>query len=386
MNWRSIFQRELRQLFITDRRRGGTLFGASLAYLLLFGILYSTHTVTGMPLVIFDEDQTQFSRSLTQDFTDSERFQIVDYVTTQAALEDALHKKTACAAIHIPKEFSKEAKSGHTATVLLMADGSNLILINTITTAAQEIVAAFVRETGARLAETNSMQLPAMAVHRIAPIDCTLRVLNNPTQSYLYFFVLGLAMAAFQQGILMSVGTSIQSEYQHPEELKHAHPLAILTGKLLPYLLSSALAFFVTIAVTVSLFDFPDKATLGSLFCLSEAFIIAAVGLGTLLSSVCNSELTLNRILIAYTVPSFVLSGYTWPREAMDSTTYILSCVIPFSYFANPLRDLLLAGHSPVLYRDSLILLCMGMLFIGIAVPFYNQKMNLWPSHRIKSS
>lgn len=35
-----------------------------------------------------------------------------------------------------------------------------------------------------------------MLKKRISPVETTLRVLNNPTQSYMMFFVTGLAMAA----------------------------------------------------------------------------------------------------------------------------------------------------------------------------------------------
>lgn len=211
MSWWHIFTREIKQMFITDRRRAIFLFGASLAYLILFSLLYGTHTVKAIPLVIYDEDQTQFSRSLIQAFDDSERFQIVSYVTAQDDMENALHEKAAYAALHIPQKFTQDAKSARSSTILVLADGSNIIITNTITSSAQEIIAAFSRETGAKLTEINNGQLPSIAFNKAGPIDFRLRVLNNPTQSYLSFFVLGLSMAAFQQGIFLAVGASILS-------------------------------------------------------------------------------------------------------------------------------------------------------------------------------
>lgn len=371
MSWWHIFTREIKQMFITDRRRAIFLFGASLAYLILFGLLYGTHTVKAIPLVIYDEDQTQFSRSLIQAFDDSERFQIVSYVTTQDEMENELREKEAYAALDIPQKFTQDTKSAHSSTVLLLADGSNIIITNTITSSAQEIIAAFSRETGTRLTEINNGQLPSMAFNRAGPIDFHLRVLNNPTQSYLSFFVLGLSMAAFQQGIFLAVGASILSEYQNPAELKNAHPLGIMTGKLFPYWISASLAFFITVIVAIYFFEIPGKASMISLFFLSAAFIFAAIGFSAFIASICNNELTFTRISIAYTVPAFVLSGYTWPQEAMDTVGKIISYTFPLSYFSNTFRELMIAGYSPVLYRNIFILFLFGLVLTSIAMLCY---------------
>lgn len=374
MNWRQICKREIGQLFITDRRRAVFLFGASLAYLILFSLLYSTHTIKAVPLIICDEDQTQFSRTLIQAFDDSERFQIIDYVSTQTEMEQALQEKEGYAAVHIPRKFTQDAKAGRSSTVLLMADGANILIANTVTTAAQEIIAAFSQETGTRLTETNTGQMPAMAENKTAPAEFRLRVLNNPTQSYLYFFVLGLSMAAFQQGIFLAIGASVQHEYRHPEELSQSHPLSIMAGKLLPYWISGTLTFFLTISAAIYFFNIPGRASLPSLLLLSSTFIFAAVSLGAFLASLCHSELTFTRLSIAYTVPAFVLSGYTWPLEAMDRAGRIISYTFPLSYFSNTLRELMLAGYSPVLYQNSMILFLLGTSLFSMTTMCYSHR------------
>ncbi|VBB04983.1 Hypothetical protein LUCI_0189 [Lucifera butyrica] len=371
MNWRHIIKRELRQMFITDRRRAVFLFGASLAYLILFSLLYGPHVVNSVPLVIYDEDQTQFSRELIQEFYDSEKFQIVSYVTTQEDMERELREKKAYAAVHIPRIFAQDAKSGMSSTVLVMVNGSNIIITNTVTAAAQEIVAAFTKETGTGLTETNYGQLPAPAMNKTGPVALRFRVLNNPTQDYLGFFVMGLSMAAFQQGVFLPVGASLHSEFRYPEELGNAGFLQIMAGKLFPYWLSAISAFFITIAAAVHIFGIPVKASIPDLFLLSSTFIFAAVAFGSFLASICNTELTFTRASIIYTVPAFVVSGYSFPQESMDLIGKTASSLFPLSYFNNTLRDLMLAGYSPFLYRNSLILLLMGITLIVLATVCY---------------
>ena len=374
MSWLQIWKQELHQMFIADRKRAIFIFGAPLAYLLLFSLLYGTHTIKAVPLVVYDEDQTQFSRTLIQALDDSERFRIIDYAASQESMEQNLRDKAAYAAVHIPNKFAQDAKSGRSATVLLLADGANILITNTVTTAVQEIVAGFAKETGAKLVGTNTGQMLAMAANKTAPVELRLRVLNNPTQSYLSFFVLGLAMAALQQGIFLAVGAGIHHAYQQPGEGRHSRPWTLLL-KLFPYWVSGTLAFFITIIASVQLFGIPGKAAMLSLLPPALTFAFAAVAFSAFLASVCNTKLIFTRLSIAYTVPAFVLSGYTWPLEAMDRVGAVLSHTFPLSYLSNVVRELMLAGYSPLLYRNSLILLAMGVVFGALATVCYGRKL-----------
>jgi ABC-2 type transport system permease protein len=375
MNLWRICKLELRQLFIEDKRRAIFLFGASLAYLLLFGLLYSTHVVNEVPLVIYDEDQTQFSRSLLQSFDDSEKFKIISYAASEEEMENSLRQKDAYAAIHIPNKFAQNAKLQLSSPVLLIANGSNILIANAVTSAAQEIIADFAGGTGTKLTETAG-QLPDMAAHKTAPIQFRLRVLNNPTQSYLYFFSIGLALAAFQQGVFLSAGASLFA-YREQSHLKHTNIWATYAMKLLPYWILGTLAFLLTLLAAVNLFAIPCKAPASSFVLLSAAFIYAAIGLCALITSLSSNEVAFTRVAVVYTVPAFVLSGYTWPQQSMDTFTQTLSYTFPLSYFSSTVRELMLAGHSPSLYPNSWILLLMGTIFLGIAALVFNYRNKL---------
>ena len=47
-----------------------------------------------------------------------------------------------------------------------------------------------------------------------------LRVLYNATHGYMFFFLIGLAMVAFQQGSVFAVGASSLYEVEHPEAMQ----------------------------------------------------------------------------------------------------------------------------------------------------------------------
>ena len=365
-----LFVREIKLIFWKDPRRSLFLFGASVTYLVLFSLLYGPAVVKQVPIVICDEDQSAFSRSLIQAFDDSERFQIVGYPVNQDAAEEYLQQKTAYGAVFIPAKFAQNVKAGMGSNVLVMINGANLLFTNTISTAGQEIVMSFSHSAGVQLMEAGGL-LPIQAINRTGPLDFELRVQNNPTLSYLEFFIIGLALAAFQQGLFLSTGASTAGERLSSEQIRQTSALHFFLGKLLPYLLCGIAAFALTIYLAVHLFPIPFKGDWGSLLLLAVAFSLTAISFSALVGLLCRDEVLFTRLSLVYTVLAFVFSGHIWPQSAMDGFSQGLSYVFPLYYFADTVRDLLLTGYSPFYFRNLGILLLMAVLFLTISVAIY---------------
>jgi ABC-2 type transport system permease protein len=373
MNWRQIMKRELKQIFVTDPRRAFFVLGSTLVYLVLFSMLYGTHIVKNVPLVIYDEDQSRLSRELIQAFDDSERFRIVGYVSDEAEMEQYLREKEAFGAVHIPAKFSQRIKTGMATPVLVIANGANLVIANPIMTESQDLVTAFSRANGASLLETAG--LPSDASQRLAgPISYRLRTLNNPALNYQDYFVLGLAMAAFLEGIFLAIGASIIGERQAPGELAGSSVGQVLVGKLLPYWLCSLVAFSTMVAISVEVFDIPCKGSYFDLLLLAAAFSLVIIGMGVVVALFCDSEVTFNKIGLIYAVPSFILSGHIWPQLAMDAITRTLAFAFPLFYFADAVRDTMVAGQSPLLYSNVAVLSLMGTVLLTVSALVYRRR------------
>ncbi|MGL6016830.1 MAG: hypothetical protein ACRCZU_12280, partial [Selenomonadaceae bacterium] len=103
MNMWQRLRREFFRIFIADRRRGIFIIGASLAYLILFSLLYANHVINRVPLLICDEDQSALSHKLVQAFYDSEKFQIRHWDASPEDMEAALREREVYAALYIPQ-------------------------------------------------------------------------------------------------------------------------------------------------------------------------------------------------------------------------------------------------------------------------------------------
>lgn len=374
MNFWQIFKRELHQLFIKDAKRAFYLFGASALYVVLFGLLYMTGVVNYVPMVVYDQDQTQLSRALIHAFEDSDRYEVVAYVTTQEEMDRYLKDNTAQAALAIPPDFAGDIKQGRASQILLEANGSNIVIANTVMSSAQEIMMTFSGSIGKGLVEATG-QLPDPSLNKVAPIDFRLMVLNNPILSYLDFFVLGVAMAALQQGILLAVGASMTNE--HFEELRGTHPFTMLFGKLAPYWIGGVLSFFLALFIAHQGFGIPWRGNLLNLAILGAVFSFAAVAMASLMAVLCKDEVAFTQMSLAYTVPAFIYSGYAWPVHSMDGFSTVVSYLFPITYIAGNVRDLMLAGYAPMLNYGVFTLLAAGIVLFGAALRIYSRKIQL---------
>lgn len=217
MGFIALIRRELANAFLHDARRAIFLFGAVTAYLILFGILYYPGVVKEIPTVVCDEEHTAYSRLLTRQVDDDERLGLVRVVADEGEARDMLRRKEVYAAVIIPADFSHDILNGRSAKVLFMLNGANIITTNIATTAGNDIVNTFNTRFAARQAALRTSGDEQMLKKRISPVETTLRVLNNPTQSYMMFFVTGLAMAAMQQGFFLAIGAAVQCDFRNPE-------------------------------------------------------------------------------------------------------------------------------------------------------------------------
>lgn len=361
----SLIRRELANAFLHDARRAIFLFGAATAYLILFGILYYPGVVKEIPTVVCDEEHTAYSRFLTRQVDDDERLGLVRVVADEGEARDMLRRKEVYAAVIIPADFSHDILNGRSAKVLFMLNGANIITTNIATTAGNDIVNTFNTRFAARQAALRTSGDEQMLKKRISPVETTLRVLNNPTQSYMMFFMVGLAMAAMQQGIFLAVGAAVQGDFKDTEGLKGAPKAAVLVVKVAVYWLLSVLSFALVCVISYGL-GIPDRTSVTALLTLASAFSFAAVSLGLFASSLFHNELQFVRASIMYTVPAFIFGGYTWPLEAMDPVTQVVAQAFPMAWMSNAVRELFLSGHLATLSHNLTALTVMGVIFLSL--------------------
>ena len=375
-------------LAVHDPRRLVFLFGAAVAYLIVFGLLYVPNLVKDVPCVIYDAENSHFSRELVRDIESSDSLKAVVFVTSEEEMQHALDTKQAYAAIEIPADFSKKVKTGQGADVLYMANGANIILTNITSSAMQDILADFSDRAAAERTALRTDGDEELLSHMIAPVHVHLRVLYNTTQGYMFFFLLGLAMVAFQQGIFFAVGAAVDGEYEQAQAGVHDwrdSSLLLLAAKFSLYWCLAMLSYLLVVLLVQEVFEIPLKAPLGTLLTLAAVFITAAIAFGVFFSAIFNREMEFVRAIIMYPVPAFIFSGYTWPQESMPFWLQQAAGLFPLSWFSNTVREIFLADHSPRLAADCQALTILAVVFMSLGALIFCLKMRRYRRLGIRS-
>jgi len=67
-------------------------------------------------------------------------------------------------------------------------------------------------------------------------------------------------------------------------------------------------------------------------------------------------------------LPAFLLSGFVFPRESMPMIIYLISLLIPATYYLEILRGIILRGAGIMaLWDEALVLLGFGLLFMVVS-------------------
>ena len=142
----------------------------------------------------------------------------------------------------------------------------------------------------------------------------------------------------------------------------------ILLGKLIPYFLLGMGGMTLSTAMGVWLFGVPFRGSFAVLLIVSALFMLTALGMGLLISTVARSQFVAGQIaIIVAFLPAFILSGFIFDISSMPFVVRLITHIIPARYFVSSLQSLFLAGTVwPVVLTDGGALLLMALLFLGL--------------------
>jgi len=143
----------------------------------------------------------------------------------------------------------------------------------------------------------------------------------------------------------------------------------ITLGKLLPYFVLGMGGMLMSVAMALWLFDVPLRGSFWVLMAASALYMMVALGMGLLISTVARSQFVAGQIaLVATFLPAFILSGFIFQIGSMPEAIQVITHIVPARYFVAILQTVFMAGDIwPVLIANSAALLVMMFIFLGLA-------------------
>ncbi len=336
------------------RDRATLLFtlGVPLLQMTIFGFAIQV-TIENIPMAVLDLDGRQDSRRLVDAMVNTETFAVVRWVDDREGLRRAITSGTAKAGLIIPPDYSERLLLGEQAEVQMLIDGSDSQVASTALNAASLLVTQIAIGRAKMFGEALQIAPSRTETGRPAlPIELRPRMLYNPDLESAHFFVPGLIAIILQVVLVFLTSFSIVKELELGTlEQLFVTPVGragLLFGKLIPYTLLACAELLVILVVMRLVFDVPINGRLATLIGLSLLFIVTALGLGLLISTVSSTQLQAMQFAALIMLPSVLLSGFVFPRSEMPWPLWAVGFALPVTYFVEILRGVILRGAGMV--------------------------------------
>jgi len=370
----SILWKEFLQLR-RDPRLFPVIFISPILQLLLLGYA-ADMDVKYIPSIICDMDRSAASREFVDGFLNSGYFTVRARVERMDDIDLYLEEGAAAMAFVIPHGFGDKVAGRKTASVLIIADGSEsqsaTIGVNYATMIAAKYSQKILLEAFERV---NGTGLKPVVVNP------EVRVWYNPelrSRNFMVPGVLGLILMIMTTS-LASQGIVREREMGTMEQLivTPVRPHELIIGKLLPFVIIGLIDASFVVATAKWWFVVPIRGSVPLLFALCLAFMLNTLGIGLFISTISKTQQQAMLTSMFFILPQMMLSGFVFPIENMPKFFQLVTHIIPLRYFFVIIRGIMLKGAGwPELWDQAAALLVLGTIILTLSVARFHKKLD----------
>ncbi len=329
--------------------------------LLLFGYGVSLDA-ENVPVAVIIENPTNDTASFAASLVNS-RYFAVTFPRDRHAAEEALIAGDADAIVVLRSDFSRRIWSPAGAPIQVIVNGADANTARIIGGYMEGIWQSWLAQRA--LDEGIALAPPVVAQQRVW-FNAEVRSRN--------FLVPGLiAIIMTLIGALLTAMVVAREWERGTMEALLVTPVTIgeiLVGKLIPYFLLGMGGMALSTAMAVWVFGVPLRGSFVVLSVVSALFMLTALGMGLLISTLARSQFVAGQIaIIVAFLPAFILSGFIFDIASMPLVVQLITHVIPARYFVSSLQTLFLAGTVwPVVLANGAALSLMAAIFLGLTL------------------
>lgn len=368
--WR-IAKREI-GMISHDRNLISILLIAPLFYALFYGSIYINKTETDVPVTIVDMDHSSTSKKIIR-MIDAHQLVSVRTVTGDLTFaKEEIFKGESQAILFIPDRFEAELKSGRGSDLKLYLNTTRFLNSNDINKAVNEVIGTVGIGIRLKFYESQGYSFD-QAKELVEPLRLDMRPMFNFTESYGDFLIPAIFILILHQTLLIGLSESIAKEREQNSlhnlfAVSGNSELRALIGKSLFYIIlfsAYSLLFF-------GLFFYIFKINLhGNIFALAAAtlmMIFSVITLSIFISSFFKRKIFATQFLTLSSYPVFLLSGYSWPMQAMPVFLKYMAALIPFTPYSNIMIRITQMGAGWSNIIPSLVhLFVLGIVYLAAA-------------------
>lgn len=364
---RYILQKEFIQVF-RNKTMLPIIFVVPILQLLVLSFT-ATFEIKNVNLYVVDQDRSPVSREIIAKFKGSPFYTIVGQSADYASAENALINNQAHQVLQIPARLDRELETEK--------QGALHITTNAINGSAASLMNAY----ALNIIKDYNIELIINKFGLKEPPE-PIRISNafwyNPDLNYFTYMVPGiLVLLVTVIGAFLSAMNIVREKEIGTIEQINVTPIRkyqFIIGKLIPFWIIALfeLAFGLLIARLV--FQVPMLGSLGLVFGVAGVYLLVALGLGLLISTLTNTQQQSMFLTFFFMIIFILMSGLFTPVDSMPEWAQVINKANPIAYFIDVMRKVLLKGsvfHD--ITKQFYSLLVLAVLLNSLAVWRYRK-------------
>ena len=284
----------------------------------------ATFDLSHVPYAVFDQDRSAASRQLIAKLDGTGVFDRVAELRRAGAIADIIDRQQVVLVLQIDRNFQRKLESGLAAGVQVIGDGRNSNTAGTAIGYLNAIVAAF------------NAEWQAGHGGNVAPISIVTRAWYNPnleTRWYMIPALIGM-LTLLQTLMLTAMSVAREREEGTFDQLlvTPIRPAEIMVGKALPSMFVGTAQATSVLLVAQLWFGIPFAGSFMTLYAGLCLFLLAAVGMGLLVSSIAATMQQAMLFAFVLVMPFSLLSGLTTPIGNMPLVLQYFTVINPLRY------------------------------------------------------
>jgi ABC-2 type transport system permease protein len=352
---------------LKDKRSRMSLLVPPVVQALLFGYA-ATYDLNHVPYAVLDQDRSGSARELLAGLDGSGIFQRVADLHREADLSAVINDRRALLVVQIPQDFERRLLSGAGAQVQAIADGRNS---NTAGTALGYL-SSIVEQFNADWRSSHALEP--------ASVQVVSRAWYNPNLETRWNMIPGMigTLTLIQTMMLTAMSVAREREQGTFDQLLVTpfRPYEIMAGKALPSVVVGTIQATGVLLVAQLWFHIPFAGSYLTLYTGLLLFLLAAIGIGLLLSSVAATMQQAMLYSMLLIMPFSLLSGLTTPLTNMPRSLQYFTAINPLRYAIDVARRVYLEGVGlDLLWSDLWPLALLGAVTLAAASWMFSHRM-----------
>jgi ABC-2 type transport system permease protein len=329
----------------------------------LFGYAVTTE-VDKIPTVVLDSSKTLESRDYIEKFVASDYFYVTTYVNSEKELSNLIDGGDVKAGIIIPSDFAINMKKNKSLETQLIIDGTDPTTARTALSSG-----VLISNMYNRLNSRNNI----IDVDKMQSTNINTKVWYNPNLESERFTIPALVGLILQNiTIMLTAFALVREKERNTIEQLIVTPVKrteLILGKLVPYIFIGYAGFLFALSICVFWFKVSVTGSVALLLSLGFLFVFCSLSIGMLISTFAKNQLQAMMAMIVVLLPSILLSGFIFPREAMPDVIRFIGYLIPLTYFLEITRGIILKGTNiSFLWNEVIALIIFTFVILTVSI------------------